>query len=235
MLNPKPHCTTCPSRSHSVFCDLSHDNLSSLDGNKVTNHYKRGQIVFYEGNPCAGIFCIFSGKIKLYKNGADGKVTILRIASSGDVLGYQNLLSEGGMYATAEVTEDADVCFIDQNYFSQLVKKSPDLAFEIIRKLGQEVTVEADRIDEITNKTVRQRLSRLLLALQKAYGKKHPKGTHLEIKLSRGELASMVSATPETVIRLLSNFAEQNYLLLEGKEIIICDAIGLAQETAIDI
>lgn len=235
MLEPHPKCATCPSRVDSIFCDLSAEYIGQLDKSKVNNHYKRGQVLFYEGNPGKGIYCIFSGKVKVFKSGTDGKEVLLRVAASGDVLGYQSLFNHGGIFASAEVIEDGTICFIDHTFFINLIQRSPELALKVISRLGDEVLQTTGRIADTANKNVRQRFANLLLILQKTYGKKHPQGSIIDIRLSRSELASMVSATPETIIRLLSDFETEGYIALDGKQIIIRNDRALLDETNLEI
>lgn len=178
---------------------------------------------------------MFSGKVKVYKTGTNGKENILKLASAGDVLGYQNFLMESGYSATAEVIEDTTVCFIDRNYFTQLLSKSADLAFKIIHRLGQELADANNRLSDQLNKPVRQRMSNLLLTLAKTHGRTGNQGIVLDIRLSRAEMAAMIGATPETVIRLLSDFQDSGYIQLAGKEIAIMDKQGLLNETGISI
>ncbi|MEM6730359.1 MAG: hypothetical protein AAF658_02315, partial [Myxococcota bacterium] len=61
-------CPTCPTRSTCEWCDLGSDDLRELDRAKVTNVYTPHQVIFYEGNPCLGIYCIESGTIALRKS-----------------------------------------------------------------------------------------------------------------------------------------------------------------------
>ena len=59
-----PSCIDCKNDSN-IFCTLSRDEKDELGSNKVNNFYKKGQTIFYEGNQSHGLFCVYSGKIKL--------------------------------------------------------------------------------------------------------------------------------------------------------------------------
>ena len=84
---PSIRCQTCGHRKESVFCDLSAEHLQEIDKAKTTNHYKRQQIIFYEGNQPYGLYCICSGKIKVFKVDEQGHQQIVRLAGPGDILG----------------------------------------------------------------------------------------------------------------------------------------------------
>lgn len=214
---------------------MATSELHGLDTHKSQAHHKRGAILFHEGAPCQTIYCVFDGKIKIYKTGADGSETILRIAKRGDVLGYHSFLSGHGYIANAMVIEDATVCGVDHRYFNQLLAKSPAVAISLIQKLGDEVRDSFDRINDMQNLPVRQRFANLLLTLSRVYGCDELRGRRLDLRLSRAELASMIATTPETVIRLLRDFSDHRYLILEGKQIILSNVQGLLETSAIDL
>src|SRR3989338_9543222 len=108
-------CQHCSSRLLGVLCNLDDKGLDECDQHKTTNTYKKGQVVFYEGNQAYGLYCVFSGRMKLYKTGVDGKQQIMRIAGPGDLLGYRSLFADEPYHATAEALEDATICCIDKN------------------------------------------------------------------------------------------------------------------------
>jgi CRP-like cAMP-binding protein len=229
------NCTSCPTRVDSVFCDLPIQHLSELNKHKTTNRYKRGQALYFEGNPANGIFCLGKGKVKLTKGGSDGKEVIVKIAKPGDVLGYWNVVVGKDYSSTAEVIEDSEVCFVDKLFVQYIISSDPTVAFQVISRLGEDLAFAEKRLSDMLNKDVRQRLLRLLLVLQKAHGRKTEKGISLDIKLTRNDLGSMMGATPETVIRLLSDLKDEGSILLDKKNITIRDLKSLAQEAEVEL
>lgn len=231
----KRDCSICPTRVDSIFGDLPADLLIDFNQAKTTNCYQRGQVMFYEGNQPTGLFCISSGKIKLFKNGTDGNEILLRLVKAGDVIGYRSLLTNENYNATAEVIEDAAVCFVDKTFLFQLIEKEPHLALQILRRMGHEMAESDNRLSDLMNKNVRQRLCHLLLAMGRTYGIHDAEGSLIDVSLTRAELASMVGATPETVIRLLSEFKRSQYVRFRGKRIVLSDRNALVREAEIDI
>jgi CRP/FNR family transcriptional regulator, polysaccharide utilization system transcription regulator len=227
-------CSACPMREQNSFCALSPQMLTELNRVKTPNQYKRGQILFYEGNPATGVFCIRNGKIKLYKNGSDGKETILKIAKGGDILGYAGVLTNQNHDVTAEVLEDAEVCYIDKPFLTRATQSDPALGLKVIQKLGQELVSARGQLTDFLNKDVRHRLIELLLQLQKDHGKTDGKGILINVRLTRQELGSMMCATPETVIRLLSSLEEEGLVELDGKQIYLKNLTMLTDEVCLD-
>ncbi|MBI4374534.1 MAG: Crp/Fnr family transcriptional regulator, partial [Deltaproteobacteria bacterium] len=204
--NQRPQCETCSPRLMGVFCSLENNSLGEFSRHKTTNEYKKGQIIFYEGNQSYGLYCIYSGKAKLYKTGVDGKQQIVRISGPGDLLGYRAFFSDEPYHATGEVLEDAAICCIDKNAFLSVLGKNTNLALNLIKKMAKDLRVAEDLATSIAQKSVRERMAELILMLKKSYGKQTKKGFLIDIHLSREELAEMIGVTQETAIRLLSEF-----------------------------
>ncbi|MFO1519834.1 MAG: Crp/Fnr family transcriptional regulator [bacterium] len=228
-------CQTCASRFLGVFCELEGKALGEFDQHKTVNHYKKDQIIFYEGNQAFGLYCIYSGRVKLYKSGIDGRQQIVRIAGPGDILGYRSLFAEEPYHATAEALEDANICCIDKNAFFPVLVKNPDLAVNIIKKLAQELRVAEDLATSIAQRPVRERMAELLLMLKEAYGKQVKKGTLIDLKLTREEMAEMIGITQETAIRLLSEFKKDGMIEVKEREITILNPQALLETAHLEI
>ncbi len=216
-------CFTCEERVSSVFCKLHHDGLSILNECKNVNGYKKGQNLFFEGDSVFGLYCIYKGKIKVSKIGTNGKETIVRIASASNLLGHRSLFSDSPYAASGTVIEDAEVCFISKNTIHRLIRDNPELSFQIIDRLSREMGVAEERITSMAQKNVRERFAELLLLLKETYGVKNGKKYKLDLKLTRQEMASMIGAASENLIRLVTDFKKDGLISQEGKNIYLLD------------
>lgn len=223
----RPECAHCESRLLGVFCDLEKSGLIECNDHKTSNTYKKGQVIFYEGNVAHGLYCIFSGRIKLYKSGISGRQQIVRIAGAGDLLGYRSVFADEPYHATAEVLEDATICCIDKKSFYQVLAKNPSLTLNIIQKLSKELRSAEDLATSIAQRSVRERMAELLCLLKEAYGRQGKKGVIIGLQLSREEVGEMIGITQETAIRLLSEFKKDGIIDVNEREITVLDAQGL--------
>lgn len=231
----KTECQSCASRLMGVFCDLKGEALEDFNRNKTTNSYKKGQVVFYEGNQAYGIYCILEGRVKLYKTGVDGRQQIVRISGAGDLVGYRSLFADEPYHATAEALEESTICCIDKNAFFPVLSKHPTLAFNIIKKLSRELRSAEDLATSIAQRSVRERMAELLLMLKETYGKPGKKGVRIDLKLSREELAEMIGITQETAIRLLSEFRQDGLIEVHERDITVLNTKGLLDTARLEI
>ncbi len=227
----KPECHACPSHLLGVLADLEEGSLRECSQHKTTNQYKKGQVIFYGGNEAYGLYCVLSGRVKLYKTGVDGKQQIVRIAGPGNLLGYRSLFSEEAYSASAEVLEDAIICCIEKKYFISFVSKNCRLALGLIKKLSRELREAEALATSIAHRSVRERMAELLLMLREVYGKPTSKGVIIQLQLSRAELGEMIGITPETSIRLLTEFKNDKTIEVKNRQITILNPQAL-META---
>ncbi|MCO5261096.1 MAG: Crp/Fnr family transcriptional regulator [Crocinitomicaceae bacterium] len=216
-------CHSCEVRHTSLFKSLCQEGVKSIDDAKDCTLYKKNEPVFVEGAYPKGVFCIKSGKIKVFTIGESGKEQIIRIAKQGDVVGFRSLFSEEPYRLSATTLEESSICFIKIEDFKEQVNKEPDLLQAVLKELSKESGERAMFIKTMAQKTVRQRLAIILLVLDEIY-KDH------QINLSREDLANYVGTATETVIRLLKEFKEEEWIEIHGRTIELKNIQSLVQE-----
>jgi len=218
-------CDSCTIRTHPLFRHLVELELQEIMLNKITETYKRGAIVYQEGNRMKGFCCVQSGIIKIYQTGFDGKEQIIRFAKPGDIIGYRSVVSNEPACTTTEVIEEAVLCHIPTEILLNLVKTNGNFAVELMKLTCKELGEANSYITDIAQKTVKERLAEILIHLEDEFGE-DSQGV-LNISLTREELSNIVGTATESIIRLLSEFKSQAYIEINGRKIKILDKPGL--------
>ncbi|RQO30585.1 Crp/Fnr family transcriptional regulator [Taibaiella sp. KBW10] len=216
------NCVRCAHKNSSVFCNTSNESLDFINKEKVCTTYKKGQVIFHEGTRAYGLYCISSGKIKISKNGDDGKEHIYRLAKPGDLIGYKALLSDAVYSASAIVLEETTVCFIPKERFLKVLSQDANLSLDFMKLMGQELGRAEQKVAHLAQKPVRERLAEALLFIKETYGFDED-GITLNVRLTRDELANIVGTATESAIRLLSEFKKDGIIELNGKSIRLLD------------
>jgi len=218
-------CDSCTIRTHPLFRHLSQEELQDIIFNKITETYKRGSIIYQEGNRMKGFYCVQSGIIKIYQTGFDGKEQIIRFAKPGDIIGYRSVISNEPACTSTEVIEHAVLCNIPTEILLNLVRNNGNFAVELMKLTCKELGEANSYITDIAQKTVKERLAEILIHLVEEFGEDE-QGI-LGISLTREELSNMVGTATESIIRLLSEFKSQGYIGIKGRKIKILDKPGL--------
>lgn len=213
-------CDKCESAHDSIFCVLNKTELSVLSQNKSHISFKKGQMIFYEGNHPQGLYCIYSGKVKIHKLGHDGKDQILRLAKKGNVIGYRALLSEDNYHASATAIEDSLICFFPKSVYQNQIIANPSLSIQIIKLLSSDLKYAEQKAMNMVQKQVRERVAETLLMLKEFFGLESDNAT-INTILTRESIGNIAGTTTETAIRVLSELHKNKIVNLIGKKIVI--------------
>ena len=125
-------CQLCQIRSSAVFNSMNEKEVDQLNEGKTVHEYRRGQVIFYEGNPSLAIYCVHSGMVKLFKTGYSDEEFVIRLLGPGEIIGFRALLSDEPFAATAQAVSDTQVCIISKENFMSVLNSSKELLLKII-------------------------------------------------------------------------------------------------------
>lgn len=222
-MQPSLKCLECPARQDSFFCSMNTSNLGELDQLKLPEKMKQKEVLFQQGDPSKGLYCINSGKIKLYKSDAQGHQKIVHIAGPGEMIGYRSMIAEDPYQATAECIEDGEICFVDKKDFESFLKKDAELLMKVMKTLAKNLGQAQTNELNLAHKHIDQRFADLLVYLSNKYGSKTDDGIKIDLSLTRQEIADFIGSTQESAIRIMSTFKKIGIISVDKKEITVTD------------
>lgn len=204
-----------------ILKNFTKEELTELSHEKRIISYKKGDIIIEEGATPKGIYYMDKGTAKMSKLGFNGKEQILKFAKKGDIVGYRSILSKQPFGASAIAMENTEVCFIPEKFFLRVLEFHPKLAFDVLRRISEDLGDSAQTITFLAQKTVRERLAEVLLLLEKKLGT--DKEEFINISLTREEMANLIGTATESAIRLISEFKADELIEVDGRRIKILD------------
>ena len=212
-----------------IFSDLSDAELKFLSDRAVTRRYASGDLIFSEGDPCAGLYIVETGDVRIFKTSAGGREQVLTIEHAGNSVAELPIFDGGNYPASASATTDSVLLFISRNDFRALCLEHPEVALKVLRMVGLRLRRLVGIIEELSFTTVRHRLAALLLRLAREAGKGSGRA-EFKIEASNQELASQIGTVRELVSRNLSRFQAEGLITMDGKNITIPDLARLEAE-----
>jgi CRP-like cAMP-binding protein len=206
-----------------VLRDLPKDELDVLFANATEDVYKKGQVIFRNGAYPSGIFFIREGKVKKYKVDKLSREQIIYVANTGELIGYHAMLAEERYQDSAATLEDCTIAFIPKEDFLGVLGSSTSLSQRLLKTLSHEFSVFANCIALFAQRNVRERLAMQLVLMREKYKQNFVPGMHVEINMSREDLASLVGTARENILRILKDFKEEGVLETKGRKILIKD------------
>ncbi|HBS88417.1 MAG: Crp/Fnr family transcriptional regulator [Bacteroidetes bacterium GWF2_38_335] len=226
MIQKDKICENCIDNHDSVFFSLNEKEKEILKKNHFCQFYRKGDIIFKEGDKPTGLFCLASGKVKIFKEGVGGREQIVRMAKPGGFIGYRALFAEENYNSSSVALEDSSVLVIDKESLMKILKTNPELTLKIIKKMASELGFSNSRTVTLTQKHIRGRLAESLLFLKETYGFEED-GSTINVYLSREDIANLSNMTTSNAIRTLSTFASEGIITIDGRKIKILDLTKL--------
>jgi CRP-like cAMP-binding protein len=202
-----------------VLTDKERDILRK---NSKIQHFKRNELIYYEGDEPKDMMCLLNGKVKIFKEGVGGRSQIIRMIKPIQYFGYRAYFAQENYLTNASAFEASTVCMIPMDVVTDLLKGNLNLAMFFIRQLSVDLGIADERTVNLTQKHIRGRLAESLLFLKDSYGLEED-GATLSIYLAREDLASLSNMTTSNAIRTLSTFASERIIALDGRKIKLID------------
>ena len=215
------NCQVCILRELSSVKSLSRDEIQEFSDHKDTIDFKKGDILFSEGNVLNGVYCIQDGICKMSRLSENGKEQIVKFIKRGDMLGYRSVLSEEPVTLTATVLKDLKACYIPKNDIFKAMKNNSKFSLEMTKTVCNDLRDANMIITNMAQKHVKERLADTLIFLKDTFSTDQE--GYLDIVLTREELSSVIGTATESAIRLLSDFKKKGLIQLSGKKIKILD------------
>jgi CRP/FNR family transcriptional regulator len=213
-----------------LFADLSDKELNFLAARAVPRHCEAGKIIFSEGEPCAGLYVIESGAVKVFKVSPGGREQVLTIEGAGGSLAELPVFDGGAYPASAATLSESSLLLVRKRDFQALCLEHLEVALKVLKVVGSRLRKLVGIIEELSFTTVRHRLAALLLRLAERKGKRTARGVELTLRASNQELAAHIGTVRELVSRNLSRLQAKGILKLDGKKVVIHDLEALRAE-----
>jgi CRP/FNR family transcriptional regulator, cyclic AMP receptor protein len=217
-------------RMTSLFASLTEPELRALIHCVSNKHFDRGELLFNEGDQCAGMFLVASGKIRIFKLSPGGREQILAVEGPGSSFAELPVFDGGNYPASASALEDSEVLFISRKDFQNYCRAHPEVAIKVIAVVGSRLRRLVGIIEELSFTTVRHRLIGLILRLAQSGGTNSTEGIRVELTMTHQDLAAELGTVRELVSRNLSRLQAEGFLEVDGRRIIVKDLAGLNRE-----
>jgi CRP/FNR family transcriptional regulator len=208
-----------------LFAGLSEVETQALAQRAVERRFAQDEMLFWEGESCAGIFLIVHGSVKIFKTSAAGREMMLALESAPTTVAELPLFDGGPYPASVRAVEPLVTLFINKNDFQQVCRQYPDVALKVLAVVGRRLRQLVGVVEAMTFGSVTQRLARLLLEAAQQSG-----AADFDLPLTHQELASRLGTVREVVSRNLARFRGDGLIRIHGHRITIVDRLALESE-----
>jgi len=120
-----------------AFENCSTAALYALAESVHRRSYRRGEVLYYEGDPGLGLYVIEQGRIQLRSESEPGVTQALRDLRPGDAFGVLSILGDFERMETAETLTEARVLGFFRPDLKNIIKRNPSAGAEIMMALSR--------------------------------------------------------------------------------------------------
>ncbi|MCF6277284.1 MAG: Crp/Fnr family transcriptional regulator [Anaerolineales bacterium] len=213
-------------RSNSYFERLDEADLTNVAGYMRLHQFVRGESIFFEGEPSAGLHIMQKGSAKIYRLSPQGRQYIVNLLSEGATFNEVSVYGGGANPVNVAALEACTVWIIEVGILRQLVLSNPDYAQKIIENLAHNLRGLVTRVSEMAFFQVTHRLARLLNDLpEEALSGEN------NTRLTQDQIAARLGSVREVIARSLRELERNGAIRLEHRRIYIDDQEKLKKIT----
>jgi CRP-like cAMP-binding protein len=214
-------------KSTPVFRKLKPEDRERVAAVARLATYRRGELIFREGDPSDLFFMVATGRVKVFKMTPSGKDVILEIFGPGDPLGAVAVYEGFPFPASAVALEEVTCITIRKQDFFELLERYPTVVRGLLLGLTFRLVELTNRLADLTGGRVETRFARLFLKLSDESGRNERDGRFIAMPLSRQELADLTGTTIETAIRIMSRWGKDGIVRTEKEGFMLLDREAL--------
>jgi CRP-like cAMP-binding protein len=201
-------------RGNEYFDDLPETMLKEISAHMHLREYQRGDVLFWEGDPCDGLYIIKHGSAKLYRLSPQGRQYIVRILQENDTFAEVPAFDGALNPVNVEALDNCRVWVIDGEMLRRLVISHPQFAQKVLGNFGKMLRGMVHKVSEMAFYQVTHRLARLIAEMSAE--KSVPRWT-------QEQLAARLGTVREVVARSLKELERSGAIKIEGRRIQIVD------------
>jgi len=219
--------------SEEIFClkcvkvlqDLSDEEIREISAGVQEAEFAPGELIFMPAESHGKIYFVREGEVNIYSKGSSGKKFVTETLMRGDMFGDVALVPHatdtGGNFARAK--EKTRVCIVDKVEFMDYLQRKPKIAYRIVEELSARLATAEAKVRDLALNNVTVRLLNELHRLAGQYGKDDGNETMINKHFTHEELAERISATRETVTKVINDIEKKGFIRYDqDRHIIIC-------------
>lgn len=214
-----------------LLANLSETELEALARDFSQRQFRQGETIFQQGDSGQMLYLIESGLVRIYVQSEDGQEMSVNVCGPGDLFGELSVIDEEPRSASVVAMEDTVVHLLSRERFREHMRRSPQLALDVLKALSVRVRYSTRQVGNLTLLDISGRLARKLLELAQLHGVVEPDGVRIDLALTQSDLASLVGTTRESVNKAMGAFRRQGLVRMQRGHMVIVDADALRAQS----
>lgn len=216
-----------------LFSRLGDRLLHELVAQASTRTYRKGAMVFYQGDPGDALYVLAEGRVKVFVTSAHGDEMVLATLGPPDSLGEVALLDDGPRSASVEALEAVTALAFARSTLLDLLHTTPDAADAVLRSAGSLLRRLTGQAADLVFLDLEGRVAKLLVGIAERSAQEVEQHMALDLGVTQTDLAAMVGGSRQSVNQILHALEGRQFLALEGRSVTILDLEALRRRAGL--
>lgn len=203
--------------------------LDRLDGDQLDEVFRRGRLVevkkgdgiFFQGDPHGGIYLIETGLVRTYYTASSGREITLAYWTPGHFVGGPEVFGGGQHIWSGEAMSESRLLFLTGAVIRELVESLPAFAVCVIEGLVAKGKCYSALVQMLGTRSVTERLAQLLLIMAELHGRADGSRLKLDRRVTHDQLAVIVGSTRQWVTMTLDRLQKDGVITTEDRRLVI--------------
>lgn len=204
-----------------LFARISESSARSLAEAARFQQLTRGEILFFQSDPCEAVYVVRSGNIAIVLNNYDGREMIINEMRSGDIFGELGILTQKSRSTSAIAQSPSELLVLPRQAFLDVLDQEPQMSRMLLEITASRLQISGKREGALAFLDAQARLARLLLELEE---QERDKGY---VTISQDELAHHTGLIRQTVAKALGKWRRAGWLITGRGRILILNRKAL--------
>lgn len=195
-----------------IFAELEERVLAQLAARCVPRAVGEGFTLFRAGEPCAGLYVVLEGRVRVYRSSPDGREQTVAVEGPGRAVAELPLFDGGPYPASAVTMSPSRLVFLPRGEFEHAFRSDPDVAAAVVRALGGRLRHLVQLLETVAFRDVAARLAMRLADYADGSGTPASGGVAFLLERTQEELASEIGTARESVSRALKQLTTRGLI-----------------------
>ncbi len=205
-------------RQSTYFANLNEKALEFLSQGTSLRMFERGEVLFWESDPCAGLHIVLRGSVKLFKTSQQGRELIIRVLEEGASFNEVPVFDHGANAVNVAALEESEIWVVEADVIRAAMNRHPEMSAGVIANLAQNLRMLVGMVEELSFYQVTNRLARLIsqLPAEQLVG-------DAPQRITQDQLAARLGTVREVVARSLRALERSGAIRVYRRQIEVVD------------
>ncbi len=209
-------CSNCKNSNCLIRKHYDSESIQSFIKEKTAFRCNAEQQFILEGTPVSGLYFIYEGNVKVYRETANRESQIIRLSKDGEIVGHRGFGTNYKYDISASALSDCVLCHFPTETLIEMLHKKPELMFDFMLFYADQLQKSEANAKRFSRMSVKDKVINGLLFIYHKFGQ--TEGI-FNITLSRKDIADFAGTAPDQVARVISSLKKEGFINAKGRKL----------------